>query len=399
MSLFKILHGDEERISTEITPFHENWCYVTHNGRFFVDMNIGTKEAPNYQRVETTSRSAYQIAQSHGFEGTEEEWLESLKGEPGPSYELTEEDKGNIASRVEENLRPEQAAMDARVDILEADAVDTEKRLGVLEKAVANYSKLQVEKVISLEEMINPDVIYLIPSKDGVHYDEYLVFNGIPELIGNTDIDLTNYVTKDAFNQTKLYRHNVLLYYRHVNAELTQVGSDGHFQIAFTLINNDPEGYSFKHNATGSTSAVMNLDCAWQSLRLYRALPQNLRDVNVNYMPGSGSALICEGTSAPLKVSPCIVNYLLGTYYNTNGNWERGFKIHSSKVDGSTIAGAVIQIKCGHPTFDAGGNETSLWTTKEEFKAGEYDTYSSYFCQNRIHCIDTVEEISLSAIN
>lgn len=316
----------------------------------------------------------------------------------GPPYELTEEDKGNIASRVEENLRPEQAAMDARIDVLEADAVDTENRLGVLEKAVANYSKLQVEKVTSLEEMINPDVIYLIPSKDGVYYDEYLVFNGIPELIGNTDIDLTNYVTKDAFNQTKLYRHNVLLYYRHVNAELTQVGSDGHFQIAFTLINNDPEGYSFKHNATGSTSAVMNLDCAWQSLRLYRALPQNLRDVNVNYMPGSGSALICEGTSAPLKVSPCIVNYLLGTYYNANGSWERRFKIHSSKVDGSTIAGAVIQVKCGHPTFDADGNETSLWTTKEEFEASEYNTYASYFCQNRIHCIDTVEEISLSTI-
>ena len=85
MSLFKILHGDEERISLDITPFHENWCYVTHNGRFFVDMNIGTKEAPNYQRVETTSRSAYQIAQAHGFEGTEEEWLESLKGEQGHS--------------------------------------------------------------------------------------------------------------------------------------------------------------------------------------------------------------------------------------------------------------------------------------------------------------------------
>lgn len=27
--------------------------------------------------------SAYQIAVEHGFEGTEEEWLESLRGEPG----------------------------------------------------------------------------------------------------------------------------------------------------------------------------------------------------------------------------------------------------------------------------------------------------------------------------
>ena len=78
MSLFKILHGDEERISLDITPFHEGWCYVTHNGRFYVDMNIGTKESPNYQRVETTSRSAYQYAQDGGFEGTEEEFAEKM---------------------------------------------------------------------------------------------------------------------------------------------------------------------------------------------------------------------------------------------------------------------------------------------------------------------------------
>lgn len=37
--LFKILHGDVSRISTNITPYHEGYCYVTHNGNFYVDMN------------------------------------------------------------------------------------------------------------------------------------------------------------------------------------------------------------------------------------------------------------------------------------------------------------------------------------------------------------------------
>lgn len=37
--LFKILHGDASRISTDITPYHEGYCYVTHNGDFYVDMN------------------------------------------------------------------------------------------------------------------------------------------------------------------------------------------------------------------------------------------------------------------------------------------------------------------------------------------------------------------------
>ena len=37
--LFKILHGDASRISTKVTPYHEGYCYVTHDGDFYVDMN------------------------------------------------------------------------------------------------------------------------------------------------------------------------------------------------------------------------------------------------------------------------------------------------------------------------------------------------------------------------
>ena len=83
--LFKILQGDKSRISLDITPFHEGWCYVTTDGGFYVDMNIGTEEVPNYKRVEITSRSAYQIAVQQGFEGDESAWLASLHGKDGVS--------------------------------------------------------------------------------------------------------------------------------------------------------------------------------------------------------------------------------------------------------------------------------------------------------------------------
>ena len=56
--LFKILHGDESRISTDITPFHEGYCYVTHDGFMYIDMNIGTKAAPNHQRVKLNAKQA-----------------------------------------------------------------------------------------------------------------------------------------------------------------------------------------------------------------------------------------------------------------------------------------------------------------------------------------------------
>ena len=60
--LFKILHGDESRISLDITPFHEGWAYVTHSGNYFIDMNIGTVESPNYQRVKLNANQADRLA-------------------------------------------------------------------------------------------------------------------------------------------------------------------------------------------------------------------------------------------------------------------------------------------------------------------------------------------------
>lgn len=49
-------------------------------------------------------KSAYEIAIAHGFEGTEEEWLESLRGEPGPAYTLTEEDEARIVATIMNNF-------------------------------------------------------------------------------------------------------------------------------------------------------------------------------------------------------------------------------------------------------------------------------------------------------
>lgn len=42
-----------------------------------------------------SGESAYQIAVKHGFEGTEEEWLESLKGEPGGTIQIVTWEEGD----------------------------------------------------------------------------------------------------------------------------------------------------------------------------------------------------------------------------------------------------------------------------------------------------------------
>jgi hypothetical protein len=59
--LFKILHGDESNISLDVTPFHEGWAYVTHSGYFYVDLNIGTTESPNNQRLKLNANQAEKL--------------------------------------------------------------------------------------------------------------------------------------------------------------------------------------------------------------------------------------------------------------------------------------------------------------------------------------------------
>ena len=51
-------------------------------------------------------KSAYQVAVENGFEGSEEEWLASLKGDPGDDYVLTDADKDEIAEKAAELVEP-----------------------------------------------------------------------------------------------------------------------------------------------------------------------------------------------------------------------------------------------------------------------------------------------------
>jgi hypothetical protein len=58
MAIFKILHGDASRISMDVTPFHEGYCYVTHDGFMYIDMNVGTADIPNNQRIKLNANQA-----------------------------------------------------------------------------------------------------------------------------------------------------------------------------------------------------------------------------------------------------------------------------------------------------------------------------------------------------
>lgn len=66
--LFKILHGDASRISTDVTPYHEGYCYVTHDGYFYVDMN---NERVKLNAKEAEALVGYNIEEVLNYSDTE----------------------------------------------------------------------------------------------------------------------------------------------------------------------------------------------------------------------------------------------------------------------------------------------------------------------------------------
>jgi hypothetical protein len=68
----------------------------------------------------------------------------------------------------------------------------------MINESLANLNKKEV--VTSLDEMTDPNTIYLIQNGTNPNaYDEYIVVNGEPEKIGSTNVDLTGYLKETDF--------------------------------------------------------------------------------------------------------------------------------------------------------------------------------------------------------
>lgn len=79
-----------------------------------------------------------------------------------------------------------------------------------LSAAVANISKLELKRVDSIDDIVEENVIYLVPNENTLEknvYDEYIIVgyddagNTLVEIIGSTGIDLDNYVTNDVYQK------------------------------------------------------------------------------------------------------------------------------------------------------------------------------------------------------
>ena len=72
-----------------------------------------------------------------------------------------------------------------------------------VDELIQSIARLEIKLVDSVEEVTEAGYIYLVPKESTEQkdiFDEYIFYNGKPELIGTTQIDLSNYYTKDEID-------------------------------------------------------------------------------------------------------------------------------------------------------------------------------------------------------
>lgn len=157
-------------------------------------------------------KDAYLIAQENGYTGTKEEYTKVLTDIPkvinSIEEEPTEGSKNLITSggvwQAIDNVHTtiNNQIKSSIVDNLESLAADKSLSANqgrILKEMIANLANLQIEIVDQLPSVGETNIIYLVKksgSAPDIH-DEYVFVDGKWEKIGDTEIDLSNYYTRD----------------------------------------------------------------------------------------------------------------------------------------------------------------------------------------------------------
>lgn len=157
-------------------------------------------------------KDAYLIAQENGYTSTKEEYAKVLTDIPkvinSIEEEPTEGSKNLITSggvwQAIDNVHTtiNNQIKSSIVDNLESLAADKSLSANqgrILKEMIANLANLQIEIVDQLPSVGETNIIYLVKksgSAPDIH-DEYVFVDGKWEKIGDTEIDLSNYYTRD----------------------------------------------------------------------------------------------------------------------------------------------------------------------------------------------------------
>lgn len=94
---------------------------------------------------------------------------------------------------------------------------------------VRSLTHINIKIVSSTDDVTEPNVIYLVPASSGEsddYYNEYILVNGSPELIGNTRVDLSDYYTREQTNDLLNKKQPVGNYVTSVNGNVPDEGGN-----------------------------------------------------------------------------------------------------------------------------------------------------------------------------
>lgn len=94
---------------------------------------------------------------------------------------------------------------------------------------IGSLTHINIEVISSIDDVTEPNVIYLVPVSGGEsddYYNEYILVNGSPELIGNTRVDLSNYYTKAQTNDLLNKKQPIGSYVTSVNGTTPDEGGN-----------------------------------------------------------------------------------------------------------------------------------------------------------------------------
>lgn len=226
-------------------------------------------------------KSAYEIAQENGFEGTEEEWLESLKGEDGKSaYELykeiiSKEAKSAIYSFKSFGVDGDVPYGTGTVKVIDIDKVENSTTIEVLtNKPAGNTTPEQAEQFVGKQYIVHATELI----KDQ-HYDLY----------SDSGLQTPIYVTVELVNEAEWLES--LKGKDGKDGKDGVDGKDGSFDASAL------EGYATKQYVDNSIQTIVGT--APQNFDTLEELATVMEDLKVIDTPAQEATYYEEGDELP----------------------------------------------------------------------------------------------------
>ena len=215
---------------------------------------------------------------------------------------------------------------------------------------IGSLTHINIRVVSSIDDVTEPNVIYLVPVSGGEsndYYNEYILVNGSPELIGNTRVDLSGYYTREQTDNLLNKKQPVGNYVTSVNGNAPDKGGNVSIDVqTYTA------GEGIDISDSGEIAVTNPMDdgrvstkTTWSSLNIIQKLTTPFTETGntVTCHPVEGSPLYVvsditavqegEGDPSPENIRP-ISGWDSATLYVGSNDYIIGF---SETVYGGTL--------------------------------------------------------------